>query len=114
MSTNTKITKSYQIKGKVQNVMFRQTIIRAMIKRNIQGGATNCKYDKHMVHVTMHGFEQSIEELVSLLRKGKVLNNWGARPNSIVEMEVLDWRKEQVTTANVDGFRWNQNCEMYI
>ena len=35
------VSKSFEVHGKVQNVMFRQTFIRGAMKRHLSGGATN-------------------------------------------------------------------------
>lgn len=112
----------FEVRGKVQNVMFRQTVIRAMIKRGLEGGASNDKSDKQLVRLTVRGENETIEELVELLRNGTTLNDWGAHATEVSEIvdaktaaEGKEWEKtHQVTTANVDTKNWNPNVTMFI
>lgn len=118
---------SYLVIGKVQKVMFRQTIIRAMLKHNIRGGASNCKECKSHVYMTISGEENCQRSFLEALVPGKAINSWGALPHTIVklpdpkylipkEMEARlhDWQLHKVTTANVDSFSWNTNVTMFI
>ena len=43
--------KSFEVFGKVQGIMFRQTFIRGALKRKITGGVTNDSANHHMVHI---------------------------------------------------------------
>lgn len=108
------IERCFETRGRVQNVMFRQTLIRAMQKRSLAGGASNDKRDKTLVRVTVRGPPATVEALVEILRSGQVLNDWGAKVTT--PQEVQGWRIEQhqVTTANVDLRNWNPNVTMYI
>mmetsp|Transcript_58376 Transcript_58376/g.101466 ORF Transcript_58376/g.101466 Transcript_58376/m.101466 type:complete len:209 (-) Transcript_58376:58-684(-) len=103
------------VRGKVQNVMFRQTLIRAMQKRGVQGGGTNHSADRARVDLTMSGERSQVEEIVQSLRDGRKLNSWGAQTTSLEELTTgMTLEQHQVSTANVDSFSWNPNVEMYI
>lgn len=106
----------FEARGRVQNVMFRQTLIRAMQKRALAGGASNDKHNKTLVRVTMRGPSASVEALVEILRSGRAINDWGAKVATLKEVEDGGWRIEQhqVTTNNVDARNWNPNVTMYI
>jgi acylphosphatase len=121
--------RSYRAYGRVQQVMFRQTVIRAMAKRNLVGGATNRKDGSAAVDITIavvmsEESEQDeevkddtiiIQGFVDLLKRTKPLNNWGARVDSIVPLPtIIPYKKHQATTDNVDAFNWNPDVEMYI
>ena len=106
-----------EVRGKVQNVMFRQTVIRAMQKRGLEGGATNDSHDKNLVRMTLRGDLEQMEDLVAVLRQGKAINTWGARPTSIIDVDAehgMALDAHQVTTATVDTRRWNPNITMFI
>lgn len=55
----------FQAIGKVQNVMFRQTLIRAAAKRGLQAGATNSKKNRNEVLFTLNGDDSKINEIVT-------------------------------------------------
>ena len=103
------------VRGTVQNVMFRQTIIRACKKRDIDAGATNDPDDKNKVDLTLFGTEEKMKELVDRLKSGEKLNSWGAQVTSVEEVDSgLPPLSHKVNTENIDGFSWNPNCEFYI
>eukprot|EP00747_Dinoflagellata_sp_TGD_P031481 gnl/TRDRNA2_/TRDRNA2_135306_c0_seq1.p1 gnl/TRDRNA2_/TRDRNA2_135306_c0~~gnl/TRDRNA2_/TRDRNA2_135306_c0_seq1.p1 ORF type:complete len:203 (+),score=29.65 gnl/TRDRNA2_/TRDRNA2_135306_c0_seq1:137-745(+) len=105
----------FVVRGKVQNVMFRQTIIRAMQSRGISGGGTNHSEDRNRVDLTFMGEQHKVNEIVNALREGKQLNNWGAQADSLQEFESgIKIEDHQVNTTNVDQFSWNPNVTMYI
>jgi acylphosphatase len=119
--------RSYRIYGRVQQVMLRQTVIRALAKRNLVGGATNRKDGSGAVDITIvvtrtgdcdddpEHADDVIRGFVDLLKRTKPLNNWGARVDDIVPLPaVIPYKSHQVTTDNVDTFNWNPNVEMYI
>lgn len=113
----TAIERCFEARGRVQNVMFRQTLIRAMQKRALAGGASNDRRDKSLVRVTMRGPPASVEALVQILRSGRAINDWGAKVATLKEVgEDNGWRMEQhqVTTDNVDARNWNPNVTMHI
>lgn len=106
-----------EVRGKVQNVMFRQTVIRAMQKRGLEGGATNDRQDRNLVRMTLRGDPERVEGLVAALREGKPINDWGARATSVEDVDAergLALEAHQVTTATVDNHRWNPNCTMFL
>ncbi|GMF12572.1 unnamed protein product [Phytophthora lilii] len=106
-----------EVRGKVQNVMFRQTVIRAMQKRGIEGGATNDRQDRNLVRMTLRGDPERVVGLVAALREGKPINDWGARATSVEDVDEergLALEAHQVTTATVDNHRWNPNITMFL
>ncbi|KAG6611050.1 Acylphosphatase-like domain [Phytophthora cinnamomi] len=106
-----------EVRGKVQNVMFRQTVIRAMQKRGLEGGATNDRQDRNLVRMTLRGDPERMEGLVAALREGKPINDWGARATSVEDVDAergLALEAHQVTTATVDNHRWNPNITMFL
>jgi acylphosphatase len=101
--------------GKVQQVMFRQTLIRAAQKRSLRAGASNDKQDKELVHFTMSGDNAKIDEMIAFMRSGKELNSWGAKAREVHEHntgKALEAHK--VTTENVDQFNWAKEVTFYI
>src|SRR3990167_3890452 len=91
------------VRGKVQGVMFRQTFIRALLKRQLAGGATNDVADRDRVNFTIQGDEQKIGEVLGRLTSVVPLNSWGA---IVTQLELLESPipidQHEVTTANVD------------
>ena len=87
-----------------------------MIKREIEGGATNRKDDHQAVDLTMCGDDAAITALIERIGNGNPLNCWGACASSVLEVEngEIDWTKHKVTTSNVDTFNWHGNVEMFI
>ena len=112
------VSKSFDVHGKVQNVMFRQTFIRGAIKRHLSGGATNDPEDKGRVLCMLEGEEKEVEDYINFLEEKKVINSWGATVEKIVK--IVQGREErpiedyEVTTQNVDHFNWSPNVEMYV
>ncbi|KAA6403287.1 MAG: putative Acylphosphatase family protein [Streblomastix strix] len=108
-------THTYHIRGKVQNVMFRQTLIRAALNRGLRGGATNEKPDKHLVSLTLSGQKNKIDEIINFLKSGQSLNSWHAQAQSVNELpNVIPIEQHQVTTDNVDQFHWNPSVQFYL
>ena len=109
------VTKYYQTRGKVQNVMFRQTFIRGAQKRDLAAGATNDDIFSDRVFFVLHGEETDVLEYIEKIKEVKVINSWGATVEEITELPSGGELKSfQVTTENVDQFNWNPDVEMYI
>ena len=103
------------MRGRVQGVMFRQTFVRALLKRGLAGGATNSPDSGDEVVFTVEGDEQLVEELLSRLGSGEPINSWGAQVASIEMLdEAIAIGRHQVTTGNVDEFRWSGGVEFYL
>ena len=47
--------KTFLVKGNVQGIMFRQTVIRGAKKRALKAGATNDPDDRNIVRFTLEG-----------------------------------------------------------
>lgn len=103
------------VHGKVQNVMFRQTIMRGALKRGLIAGATNIKKDKTRVDIALEGERSKIDEIIEGLKSGKRLNSWGAHCTSV---EIVDSGKapleHEVNTSNVDNIKWKKGVEFYL
>lgn len=101
--------------GIVQNVMFRQTVIRACKSRGIDGGATNDPTDRTKVEISLYGEKDKLDSFINELKSGKQLNSWGAK---IDTLEIVDTGlpplSHTVHTENINDFNWNPNCEFYI
>jgi len=104
--------RTFLVKGKVQGVMFRQTLIRGALKRKLKAGASNLA-SGNQVRFTLEGDNNLIQEMVDFIKSGKPINNWNARIDEIIEEQVPD-ATYQVTTENVDTMNWNPNVEMYL
>jgi len=106
---------SFYVTGNVQNVMFRQTFIRAAQKRNIKAGASNDTHDPKRVHCSLIGEAEVIGEMIDKLREGKPINSWNA---FVEELHLYDYfielSEHQVTTENVGQFNWSPNVEFYL
>lgn len=102
-------------RGTVQNVMFRQTVIRAAITLGLTAGATNNKEDFGCVDLSLSGPKEKIENLISKLETGKELNSWGAKVSSLERVESgWDPLLHKVNTSTIDNFDWDPNVEFYI
>jgi acylphosphatase len=103
------------VHGRVQNVMFRQTIMRAAIKRGLVAGATNVRSDRTRVDISLSGDPAKIQEIVDGLKSGKALNSWGAFCETV---EVVQTGKEplqhEVNTANVNNIKWKKGVKFYL
>jgi acylphosphatase len=109
------VTKSGRVRGRVQGVMFRQTFVRALLKRGLAGGATNSPDSGDEVVFTLEGDEGSVEEVLNRLGSGEPINSWGAQVESLEMIdEPIPIERHQVTTLNVDEFRWSGGVEFYL
>jgi len=95
--------------------------MRACLKRGLAGGASNDKSNKSRVLFAVEGSNDKIDELVLILKSGQKLNSWGAKCDSVVEQQMHSIEEDaicldqyQVTTNNVDNFRWKSNVEFFI
>ncbi len=109
------IESHFLVTGRVQGVMFRQTLIRAAEKAGLKGAASNMPDGS--VFCLLAGDGEKIEAIQERLRSGMQLNSWGAqvaelRPLSVAQ--ALPFEQHQVTTANVDSFGWSAGVEMYL
>ena len=107
--------KSFIVFGKVQNVMFRQTFIRGLQKRNLRGGATNISDDEKTVSITIDASKEKAKEVVQNLLELKVINSWNATVEKIEEIpDSIPIDTHQVTTENVDEIKWSEGVEFYF
>jgi acylphosphatase len=73
-------------KGKVQEVMFRKTLVRASHKYGVEAGGTNSKVDSDVVEITVAGESDKIDSFLEFLSSGKKLNSIGAQIFSLEPM----------------------------
>ncbi|MGB0454302.1 MAG: acylphosphatase [Bacteriovoracaceae bacterium] len=109
------MVQSFEVRGKVQGVMFRKTLIQAALKRGLEAGATNDKDVPSRVEFTLAGDEGKILELITQLIKGSDLNSWGAKVSELNELEsLIDLSNHEVTTENVDEQNFSTGVEFFI
>jgi acylphosphatase len=119
----------FSLRGRVQGVMCRQTLVRGAARRGLRMGATN-ELDGS-VSVTVEGRFVEIHALMARVGDGTELNSWGALADTVEEIQDCLGRgnhgwgprggprcrsiaKHQVTTENVDTFKWNKDVQMHI
>lgn len=105
----------FKVEGRVQGVMFRQTFIRAAQKRDLKGAATNMPDGSVCCYLS--GAEEKINEIVEGLQSGQAINSWDAAVDQLTILDpdqAMAFGRHQVTTENVDSFRWSPNVEMYL
>lgn len=107
-------TKYFIVYGKVQGVMFRQTLIRAAQKRNLEAGATNSDDGKN-VEFCLSGDEKMIQEIIDFLKSGQDINSWSPKINEVQELPSgKSISEHEVSTDNVDNFKWSTDIEMFL
>ena len=105
----------YIFKGIVQNVMFRQTFLRACLKLDIDAGATNHPIEKDRCDLTLFGTESNVNNLMSKIILGKWLNSWGAKVEKIEIIENgIPPYDHSINTGNIKKMAYNENIEFYI
>lgn len=109
------VEQSFEVKGRVQGVMFRQTIIRACQKREFECGATNDPKDKNLVHLTVIGEREKVDQFIDDLMQTRPLNSWKAEVHEVKKIDrVIPLSEHEVTTKNVDEFKWSPGVEFYV
>eukprot|EP01090_Pellita_catalonica_P017769 TRINITY_DN5465_c0_g1_i1.p1 TRINITY_DN5465_c0_g1~~TRINITY_DN5465_c0_g1_i1.p1 ORF type:complete len:116 (+),score=12.50 TRINITY_DN5465_c0_g1_i1:84-431(+) len=98
------VRRSFVVVGKVQGVMFRQSLIRGAQKLRIRAGATNLNSpQKDRVSVTLEGGNSEVDDLINRLQTQQI-NSWGARVKKIYPQDdTVGVAEHQVTTENVDS-----------
>jgi acylphosphatase len=106
---------SGKVIGKVQGVMFRQTFIRCLIAKKMEGGATNSANDSNEVTFTISGKKEIIDKVLLRIQSLPELNSWGATVSQLVILDkVIPVEFHEVTTSNVDNFKWSPNVTFYL
>lgn len=109
------IIKHFKATGKVQDIMFRQTLMRGVLKRGLEAGASNCHKDRNTAYFCLKGREDKIRVFIEEIGSGKILNSWGCKIDKIEEIsQEKDFHSYQVTTDNVDNFNWNPDITLYL
>ena len=100
--------------GKVQGVMFRQTVMRGAMNRGLKAGATNLD-NKSEVDFMLEGENEKIQEMVDFIKSGEDINDWDAKVEELQEVESKNSIDNyEVTTENVDSFNWSTNVNFYL
>jgi acylphosphatase len=103
------------VHGKVQHVMFRQTIMRASAKRGLVAGATNDQSDRTRVDISFEGDVAKIEEIVTGLKSGKQLNSWGAHCTSVEVVEAGKAPLEhEVNTSTLHKMKLRRGVKFFL
>lgn len=101
--------------GNVQDVMFRQTILRVAEKLGLTAGATNCYYDPDRVDISIQGNEDNINKFFEKIKPGNELNSWGAK---VDKLEFLPEGREpldhQINTNNFNQINWKNDIKFYV
>ena len=63
---------SFEARGKVQNVMFRQTLIRAAQRHGLEAGASNDRSDRSRVVVTLQGKTEDVNDILAKISSGSL------------------------------------------
>ena len=102
-------------------MFFRYTVVTALGRRGLVGGATNDRSDRSRVLLTVRATDASsssatkIDDFVQALRTTSPLNSAGARIDHLHELGTgLAVEDHQVHSGNVDKFRWRSGVEMFI
>jgi acylphosphatase len=107
--------KSFEVFGKVQGIMFRQTLMRSCKRRGILAGATNDADNRERVTFSLDCKEEDMTLLCNDLISLENLNSWGAHANSLNELsDFIEFSNHQVTTENVDEFKWTEGVEFFL
>ena len=110
-----KIEKLHKVFGKVQGIMFRQTLMRSCLRRKIDAAATNDSSNRDRVTFSVIALEEEIECLCKDLLRLEKLNSWGASVSSLKELgQFIEFSEHQVSTKNVDEFKWTAGVEFFL
>lgn len=109
------VTVHYRARGRVQRIMFRQTMIRAALKRGLKAGVSNDPGRRDVVFIVLQGTVECIADMVAWMTSGEDLNNWGSRVETLEEEQTSRLLDDyQINTNNVNDFNWNPNITMYL
>ena len=107
--------KSFKVFGQVQGVMFRQTFIRGLMKRGLQGGATNqADIDKTVNITIVAGSDEIIKKVITDLIDIKIINSWKATVEKVQEIDLIKIKDHEVTTMNVNEHKWSPGVDFYF
>ena len=103
------------VRGKVQEVLFRKTLVLAGHNHGVQVGGTNSKDDKNRVDVTVRGPADKIEELIHALGPNKKLNSVGAEIESIERVAEGIAVEDHIThTRQFETLRFPTGVEFFV
>lgn len=107
----------FDVYGKVQKVMFRQTLMRGAIKRGLYAAASNDPLDRNRVYCYLKGDPSVCQEMMNKLASGEKLNSWGAQVETLraaSNPSERDPSRYEVNTENVDDIDWSGGVEFYL
>ncbi len=106
---------SFKVFGKVQGIMFRQTFIRSCHRRGLVAGATNNTENRDLVTCSVEGETNEVYKLKNDLLELKELNSWGSHVERLEVMEDFqEISAHEVTTDNVDSFKWTDGVKFFL
>jgi acylphosphatase len=95
--------------GNVQNVIFRQTRMRAALARSIITGPANVRTDEIRVDIALEGDREKLQKITHGLKSGKRLNSWGACCDSVdIAPSGLVPLAHEVNTVDVKNIQYVQ------
>ena len=102
-------------RGKVQEVLFKKTLVIGAHRHGVNGGVTNSEEDKDRVDITLSGEPDKVDGLLALLKPGRKLNSIGAEFTSV---EFVDSGKKiedhQAHTGQFDQLKFPAEVEFYL
>ncbi len=107
----------FDVYGKVQKVMFRQTLMRGALARGLFAAASNDPANRDHVFCYLKGDEGACSNLLESLKSGMKLNSWGAQVTELKlapPTDLRDFADYEVTTKNVDDINWSSGVEFYL
>ena len=91
------VSKFFEVHGKVQT----------QFKKNPE--------NKGKVLCMLKGEENLVEDYINFLEQKKVINSWHATVDKIIQSkEEQSLEDYEVTTQNVDHFKWSSDVDMYV
>lgn len=102
-------------RGKVQEVLFKKTLVMAGHRHGVKAGVTNSEEDKNRVDITIQGEPEKVDELLKVLAPGRKLNSIGAEFSS-VELVESGKRFDEHTahTGQFESTRFPDGVEFYV
>ena len=102
-------------RGKVQEVLFKKTLVMAGHRHSVNAGVTNSEEDKNRVDITITGEPEKVAELLDVLKPGRKLNSIGAEFSSV---EIVDSGKafdaHTAHTGQYETTRFPEGVEFYV
>lgn len=90
----------FNVRGKVQGVFFRKSFVSILTRRNLNGGATNDRKDRHLVHCTVAGTDSEVQNFLKDFKNVTTFNSYGAYIEFIEERDHgISWLDHDANTS---------------